>query len=177
MDKKSIPRIFLSGNPRSGKTTLIERVIENIGKENFIGFYSKEVLEDSRRKGFDIYFIDKGNLFITPLARTNVRTNYKIGKYYVIIENIDKVSSILIKRIDYDEKKIFVVDEIGRMEFLSKNFQLLVKKILNKNVPIIATVHRNFLHIVPNYIWLNRYKWWDVYKKVLGVLKDYLYDR
>ncbi|MEM4757865.1 MAG: nucleoside-triphosphatase, partial [Nanopusillaceae archaeon] len=47
-------KIFISGNPKSGKTTLVKKIIQEFGKENFFGFYTEEIIENKERNGFKI---------------------------------------------------------------------------------------------------------------------------
>ena len=171
-------KIFISGNPKSGKTTLVERLISEIGINNFLGFYSKEVKDSKgKRIGFDIYYFYNNKLEVLPLARVDAKTKYKIGKYYVFLDNINKISSEIIdilNSIVILKSKILVIDEIGRMELLSDKFRDLVRIILNEDIPLLATVHRHHINIVPYYIWINRYNWWDVYKRVKSSIQKYL---
>ncbi|MCK4777218.1 MAG: hypothetical protein KAS39_02500, partial [Actinomycetia bacterium] len=46
-------KIYISGLPKSGKTTLVENILPCLGG-GVRGFYTKEVLEDGRRRGFVI---------------------------------------------------------------------------------------------------------------------------
>lgn len=162
-------KIFISGNPRSGKTSLVKKLIQEFGIENFYGFYTEEIKKDKKRVGFRIV-TTWGDEKI--LASVDIKTNYRVGKYYVIKENIDYVSEYFLKNID--KKKIIIVDEIGRMEFYSEKFKELVNFILKKDLNLIAVIHRNYLHLVPNYIWLEIGEWWDVYKKIKNALEKYI---
>lgn len=46
-------KIFLTGSPGVGKTTIIKRVVDEFPDEVF-GFYSQECRENGQRVGFDI---------------------------------------------------------------------------------------------------------------------------
>jgi len=155
-------KIFISGNPQSGKTTLVKRIIEEFGIENFYGFWTEEIRENKIRVGFIIkttWGEEK------KLADVNIRTQYRVGKYFVIKENVDYVAKKMIEELEKNKSKIIVIDEIGKMEMYSEYFNKLVKIILDGDYNLLAVVHRNYVHMVPVYYWLDG-KWWDVYFKV-----------
>jgi len=162
-------KIFISGNPGSGKTSLIKKLIEEFGKDKFFGFYTEEIRENRERIGFKI-ITTYGEEKI--LARKDLRTEYRVGKYFVIKENIDQIARYVLENIENDTDKIIVIDEIGPMELYSEKFKELVEFILKRDLDLIATVHRKLLHLVPTYIWLDRGKWWDTYNYLKEKMKE-----
>lgn len=50
---QTVMKIFLTGSPGVGKTTIIKRVVDEFPDEVF-GFYSQECRENGQRVGFDI---------------------------------------------------------------------------------------------------------------------------
>ncbi|HIP66849.1 MAG TPA: hypothetical protein EYH09_01875 [Candidatus Nanopusillus sp.] len=164
-------KIFISGNPRTGKTSLIRRVITEFGIDNFFGFWTEEIRENKKRVGFKIVATWGEKIL---LASTNVRTPYRIGKYFIIKENLDIFSSYMLDKIDLYRDRIIVIDEIGPMEFYSEKFKQLVRKVLKENYKVLATVHRKYIHLVPYYYWLEIGKWWKVYNNVKKNIKAVL---
>lgn len=65
---------------------------------------------------------------------------YKVGKYIVFVKEFEDLCLNYIKLVD--EGHILVVDEIGKMEMLSKNFEESINDLLttNRNLKVIATV-------------------------------------
>lgn len=123
--------ILIQGRPGSGKTTLVKRVIEKL-KMDYTGFFTEEVREKGIRKGFKIV-TSSGEEAI--LAHTNSKSPYKVSKYGVEIENIERVAIPSLKG-----KGLVVIDEIGKMELMSKKFKKALEEIFEGNRNILATI-------------------------------------
>lgn len=67
--------ILLTGDPGVGKTTLIQKVVQDLSG-NAGGFYTKEIRENSRRIGFEIVTFS-GRRGI--LASTKIRSPLNVG--------------------------------------------------------------------------------------------------
>ncbi len=162
-------KLFISGNPLSGKTSLIKKLIEDFGKDRFFGFYTEELRKDKKRVGFVIVTTWNDSKI---LASVDVKTPFRVGKYYILKENLDKISEYFLENLKQNMDKIVIIDEIGPMEFYSDKFKEIVKTVLEKDLNLIATVHRKFIHLVPTYVWLDRGKWWEVYKYIKKKIKE-----
>ena len=46
---------------------------------------------------------------------------------------------------------LVIIDEIGKMEFFSEKFKEKIHEILVSDKPVLAVVHRNFLHQYEKY--------------------------
>ena len=46
--------VLITAPPRTGKSTLIKKVIDEIGEENFCGFFTQEMRENGERVGFKV---------------------------------------------------------------------------------------------------------------------------
>ena len=156
-------KVFISGNPKTGKTNLIKKIVMEFGIDNFFGFWTEEIRENKRRVGFKMVATwGEEDL----LAGVNVRTPYRVGKYFILKENLDKFSSYMLGKIDLYKNKVVVIDEIGPMEFYSEKFKQLVEKVLNEDYKVLAVIHRKYVHLVPYYYWLEIGKWWEIYNNV-----------
>lgn len=133
------PRILLSGRPGCGKTTVIKRSLKAIGPERCSGFYTEEVREGGRRIGFDVVTLDGRR---GPLARIGV-DGPRVGRYGVDLDSFERLALSSLEPSDADRSmpRVFVVDEIGKMELFSPNFvELLARIFVETWRPILGTV-------------------------------------
>ncbi|MGC9079236.1 MAG: nucleoside-triphosphatase [Nanopusillaceae archaeon] len=162
-------KIFITGKPGIGKTTLIKKLYQNY-PDKFFGFYTEEIRENKERIGFKIITTWGEELL---LASKNIKTEYRIKNYYVIKENIDNVSKKILNNLMIN--KIILIDEIGKMEFFSDDFKKLVDILIeDKKINLIATVNLSYIHIIKNnYIYLTRENFTKVYKDLESIIKKW----
>ncbi len=137
--------IAITGKPGIGKTTVIKKIIEKL-QNKAIGFYTQEIRNSRTRKrlGFEVITTD-GQRSI--LAQKFKEGKYKVGSYTVDVENFEKIVIPLLEKALEEKDKVIVIDEVGKMELLSKKFQELLKKLLSKNdAKIILTVPIKDVH-------------------------------
>lgn len=80
--------ILLTALPRTGKSTVIKKIIELLGTNNCGGFYTEEIRENDERVGFMIKTIS-GKSGI--LSHINIGSEYKISKYGVDINKFEEL--------------------------------------------------------------------------------------
>ncbi|KPK99722.1 MAG: hypothetical protein AMJ91_06665 [candidate division Zixibacteria bacterium SM23_73_3] len=126
---------LLTGHPGAGKTTIIKKLVEKL-KLPAGGFYTEEIREDNMRMGFAVVTLSG---FKGVLAHRDFKSRYKVGKYGVGVYTLNRIG---VKEIQMClmEKKIIVIDEIGKMELLSPQFQGVVEKALDADNPVLGTV-------------------------------------
>lgn len=126
---------LLTGHPGVGKTTIIKKLLEKL-KLPAGGFYTEEIREDNVRMGFAVVTLSG---FKGVLAHRNFKSRYKVGKYGVGVYTLNRIG---VKEVQMClmEKKIIVIDEIGKMELLSPQFQEVVEKALNADNPVLGTI-------------------------------------
>lgn len=132
--------IFITGKPRSGKSTLIAELIEGIDGEDHAGILTPELRERGRRTGFEIVDLRSGEREI--LASVNIE-GPRVSKYGVNVEGIDRIVSCFSETAD-DADMIFI-DEIGRMEFYSRDFEKVLEEVLRSDKTVIGTLHRHYV--------------------------------
>lgn len=124
--------ILLSGLPKSGKTTLLKKLIVEFPDR--VGFVTNEIRENGERTGFEIETSsDKRTLF----ASTTFLSGPRVGKYGVDVaaleSNIPEVSK-------FNNSDVLFLDEIGQAELFSKNFRQLVQRYLDSPNLFIGTI-------------------------------------
>ena len=126
--------ILVTGPPGCGKSTLIEKVINRI-EEPVTGFFTREIKDKGRRVGFSINTLD-GREGI--LAHKSIRSEYRVSKYGVNIEDIDTIAVPYL--IPKGKDEIVVIDEIGKMECFSALFKKTLIQVLDSPNWIIGSI-------------------------------------
>jgi nucleoside-triphosphatase len=134
-------KIAITGKPGIGKTTVVKKLISSLSGKA-VGFWTEEIRRDGKRWGFTIVRTDGKRKL---LASVSLHSPYRVGKYKVDVEGFEKFVVPFIKN-NLKEGKIIVLDEIGKMELFSENFQRLVKEILKQQVPVIVTIPYKDIH-------------------------------
>ncbi|MEA3441208.1 MAG: NTPase [Chloroflexota bacterium] len=127
--------ILLTGRPGSGKTTLIQKVVERY-PDNAGGFYTREIRQSGKRVGFEMITLD-GQRGI--LAHVNTHSVYRVGKYGVDLTFLEDNGVGSLKGAIQDGLLV-VIDEIGPMEIFSTVFQQAVLQALDSGSPVLATI-------------------------------------
>jgi nucleoside-triphosphatase len=122
----SVARVLITGPPGVGKTTLTLRVIDLLRErgEQLAGFTTSDVRRGGRRTGFVITGI--GGLERT-LAVTG-GAGPRVGSYGVDVEAFEEVALLELEN-GLELGTTLVIDEIGKMELLSRRFQALLPAI------------------------------------------------
>jgi nucleoside-triphosphatase len=117
--------ILIRGKPRSGKSTLIQRIItllEQQGKQ-VAGISTPEIRERGRI-GFEI--VDLASGARGTLAHINQKEGPRISKYRVNLQDLMEMGVEAIRRAIDEKVDFIIIDEIGKMELVSKDFQKVV---------------------------------------------------
>jgi nucleoside-triphosphatase len=130
------PVYLLTGRPGTGKTSIIKQAIAGI-KGVVCGFYTEEIRSRGVRQGFRLVTLD-GQTAI--LAHVNFKSPYRVSKYGVDIESLDKVGVSALTRQECD---LVVVDEIGKMELFSPRFRETVQDVINSGKKVLGTIMLN----------------------------------
>ena len=129
---------LLTGKPGAGKTSLIKQAVAGMG-DKAGGFYTEEIRSKGARLGFRLVTLN-GECAI--LAHVNIHSPYRVSKYGVDIENLDRVGvSALYKAAE--ECDLVVIDEIGKMELFSANFREAVLQIIDSGKRVLGTIMLN----------------------------------
>jgi nucleoside-triphosphatase len=132
-------RIFLTGRPGCGKSTVVRKVIEKL-KGKIAGIITPEIRKSGVRTGFKIIDLKTGKEEV--LASVDIK-GPRVSKYGVNINGIDLIVDEFMKSLE--EAEVVILDELGRMEFFSAKFKAAVQKILASDKPLLATLHRTLV--------------------------------
>ncbi len=136
---------IVTGDPGIGKTTVVMRVAEMLKQKGLKvgGIVSREVRHNDVRIGFE--FVDlttNENAMLASITGSGPR----MGKYFVNLDGCSFAVERLIKAIKNSD--VIVCDELGPMEFKSKEFVDCAKDMLGLNKPIIVVAHKRLQHPV-----------------------------
>lgn len=132
--------VLLTGPPGSGKTTVVEDLIDTLDTAGLVagGVYCPEIRSDGERRGFEIVDILSGESAV--LAHVDRDAGPAVGKYRVDVGNVDETCRDAFPRA-VEEADFVVVDEIAPMEVHSDVFVEQVRRALDSDVPLVAVIH------------------------------------
>ncbi len=131
-------KIFLTGLPHCGKSTLLEAIISQIPKKQ--GFLTREIKEAGSRTGFRIVTASGDN---GTLASIHSTSPIRVSKYGV---NIPSFEAMLPPLLSFQRGDLLYIDEVGQMELYSDQFQDLVRNYLSTANSFIGTLSAVYDH-------------------------------
>ena len=127
--------LLLTGVPGIGKTTLVRKVAARLQQYRLAGFYTEEIRESGQRQGFRLVTFNGEHGII---AHVDFNHQYSVGKYGVDVGAIDAFADAALAIAD--DIDVYIIDEIGKMECLSPRFVWSMKRLLDSDKTMIATV-------------------------------------
>lgn len=140
-DKETM-NILVTGPPGCGKSTLLEKITRHYAGKA-AGFFTREIREGGRRTGFEIETIsgEKG-----VLAHRDIHGAGRVGPYGVDVGALERIAAPALS--PKDSEMIVIVDEIGKMEWMSESFREAVRLVLEGPSTVAASIaekgHRDF---------------------------------
>ncbi|XP_066306161.1 uncharacterized protein [Miscanthus floridulus] len=136
--------LLVTGPPGVGKTTLVIRVFETLrcSHPNLTvrGFYTREVREGGERVGFEVVTLDgrSGPLSSSKFSSSESVRWPTVGKYKVDVASLESLAlpELQVK----EETDLFIIDEVGKMELFSSAFFPAVMRVIESNIPVLATI-------------------------------------
>ncbi len=128
-------KTLITGTPGIGKTTLVRRIVERLPVDAVAGFYTAEIRSKGKRMGFELRGLNGER---RTLAHVDLKSRHRVGRYGVDTGGFE----VFLEKLDllHPDVTLVVIDEIGKMELFSKRFQLLVHKLLDSDIRLLATV-------------------------------------
>jgi nucleoside-triphosphatase len=127
--------LLLSGKPGTGKTSLIKEGLDR-ARTKAGGFYTQEIRSGGVRQGFKIVTLDGEE---AVLAHVNISSPYQVSKYKVDTDSLNEIGVSAIRQA-LKEDDLVVVDEIGKMELLSPQFQDVVLQAIESGKKVLGTI-------------------------------------
>jgi len=128
--------LLVTGVPGVGKTTLLRRVAEQ-AQQPLGGFTTEEIRTQGQRVGFRIVpLLGRGRV----MAHVSLRSHARVGHYGVDVDAIDAVAESALA-LDPDVG-VYVVDEIGKMECFSQRFVAAMRRLLDSDKRVVASIAR-----------------------------------
>ncbi len=100
-----------------------------------VGFYTEEIREGAIRQGFRLIDLE-GEAF--TLSHINIHSRYRVGKYGVDLSGFE--AYLKSRAFSAGPGRLVIIDEIGKMECLSKGFVRMMSEILESDKVLLATI-------------------------------------
>jgi len=129
--------ILITGAPGSGKTTVIEKLSQEL-EDKAVGFYTAEFRREGKRAGFELLSLKSNKREV--LASVDYPLRYRVSRYGVKPEKLLPFLEELEEALASNTPRCLLLDEIGKMEFLSIRFKETVLHMLDSPFPVVATI-------------------------------------
>jgi nucleoside-triphosphatase len=133
-------RIFLTGRPGIGKTSVLLRIIKALKGEGLLvgGMISQEARRGATRVGFRVIDITNGR--DGWLAHIHQQSGPSVGKYRVNLYDLQNIGVVAIQSA-IDTADVIVIDEVGPMELFSTAFKKAVTRAIHNSKILIGILH------------------------------------
>ncbi|MCH1540192.1 MAG: hypothetical protein L7S56_01975 [Candidatus Poseidonia sp.] len=152
------PKIGITGLPRSGKSAVMEKVLEMLVDERTReinirggvvekpivgGLRTEPLVENGERLGYKIIDLVTGDEGI--IAHKGIDSRLRVLGYGIDMEELNRVA---VPAIDYAQHhcEVLVIDEIGKFSVESEIFVSAVRSALEVDMPTLLTLHKKSRH-------------------------------
>jgi nucleoside-triphosphatase len=131
-----LKNLLLTGPPGCGKTTVLERVAEQLGELRLAGIVTRELRDQGQRVGFEAIGLGGHRVM---LAHVRFRSLVSVGRYGV---EPDRLVPLIIEEMVRPPGTVdtYLIDEIGKMECHCPQFTEAIRRLLLGSVPVVATI-------------------------------------
>ncbi len=119
----------------------MKRILEHLEVETG-GFYTQELRKNRKRVGFELVTLsgERG-----VMAHVDIGGGPRVGKYGVDLRVIEDLGVSELRRA-VEQCQLVVIDEVGKMELLSPDFENVVVSALDSPRAVLATVGLGTTH-------------------------------
>tara|TARA_B100000424_G_scaffold220599_1_gene179423 strand:+ start:529 stop:1110 length:582 start_codon:yes stop_codon:yes gene_type:complete len=152
------PKIGITGLPRSGKSAVMEKVLQMLTEERtheiklrgnlsdkpiIAGMRTEPIIEGGERLGYKVIDIITGEEGV--IAHKEFDSRLRVLGYGLDLEALERVA---IPAIEYakNESEVLVIDEIGKFTVESEMFVNCVRGALEVDKPTLLTLHKKSRH-------------------------------
>lgn len=138
--------IAITGDPGVGKSTVVMHLIEALKTRgiNIGGIVSKEVKNNNMmRIGFEFVDLATNDRY---LLASMTGTGPRVGRYIVNLDGCRFAAERLTNTIKNSD--VIICDELGPMEFKSKEFTDCARNLLEVDKTVIVVVHKRLQHLI-----------------------------
>ena len=152
------PKIGITGLPRSGKSAVMEKVLDMLSDERtreitlrggstenpiLGGLRTEPLLENGERMGYKVIDLVSGEEGV--IAHKSIDSRLRVLGYGLNTEELNRVA---IPAIDYAQHncEVLVIDEIGKFSVESEAFVNAVRSALEVDMPTLLTLHKKSRH-------------------------------
>ena len=130
---------LISGKVGCGKSTALSKIVDMLGVKRCAGLLAGEILENGERVGFSSLGLHSRRQIV--LAHHEIDKTYAIEDFGVDLRAFEDLCRAEFAGAMADENIPFIlIDEIGRMQLLSKQFERLILQIAESGKILIATI-------------------------------------
>ena len=130
---------LISGKVGCGKSTALYRIVEMLGVKRCAGLLAGEILEEGERAGFSTLGLHSRRKIV--LAHRDIDKTYAVEDFGVDLEAFEDLCRAEFTSAMSDDKiRFIIIDEIGRMQLMSEQFQRLLLEIAESDKTIIASI-------------------------------------
>lgn len=152
--RERMPKIGITGLPNVGKTATLAAICRKLERDDFLvgGMITRAYRpgDGSERIGFYVENWDTGvkevfssKEFGNKEGCERNKTETDDGLYFVDTEVLDRIGVAAVRDSIADEDvDIIIIDEVGKMEMHSEEFNKVVKEALDCPKPVIMTLHK-----------------------------------
>jgi nucleoside-triphosphatase THEP1 len=151
--------LLVTGEINSGKTAKMRELYK--ASDSGSGFLSVKIFDNSIHTGYDLLFLPDN--YSMPFIRKkeymngNEKTVFKTGKYIFLKKAFDEAEKIINRNIINNNYTVYI-DELGPLELEKKCFYKSALKVINSNIPLIASVRSSCLSGIIKLFKISRYR-------------------